>query len=72
MSEADRAAEAERLREEAFQEARRLPEGPLRLKAEARARILDFDPKQDGIYYNSFRFADLAAFDLSEECKWPA
>jgi hypothetical protein len=84
MTEADRAAEAERLREEAFEEARRLPEGRRRLEAEARARILDFDPKQGGIYYNSFNLADLIyrnsfsladlyTFDLAEEeCKWPA
>jgi hypothetical protein len=67
MSEADRAAEAERLREETFQEARRLPEGRRRLEAEARTCILDFDPNQEGIYYNSFSFADLATFDLGEE-----
>ncbi|CAN6237248.1 unnamed protein product [Urochloa humidicola] len=69
MTEADRAAEAERLRDEAVAEARRLqmagdPEG---LRLEASARFLDFDPKQRGRYYNRYTAADLPTFDHDEE-----
>jgi hypothetical protein len=46
MTEADRAAEAERVREEALEKARRLQEAgdPEGRRREAEARILDFDP----------------------------
>ena len=44
------------------------PEGRWR---EAEAHILDFDPKQKGIYYNRLCFVNLATFDLDEECKSP-
>jgi hypothetical protein len=72
MSEADRAAEAERLRQEALAEARRLqiagdPEG---LWREGAARVLDFDPKQGGTYRNRCYFGELR-FDHDEECKPP-
>ena len=73
MSEAERAAEAERRRQEKLQEARRLQmEGnPLGRRREAEARILDFDPKQRGVYYNRLYFIDLTTFDHDEECKLP-
>ncbi|CAD6270436.1 unnamed protein product [Miscanthus lutarioriparius] len=32
------------------------------------AKISDYDPKQDGEYYNRFHFADFSKFDLDEEC----
>ena len=73
MRESDRAAEAERLRQEKLQEARRLQmEGnPYGSVLEGLARILDFDPKQGGIYYNKLNFVDLATFGHDEECKSP-
>ena len=73
MIEADRATEAERLREEALGKARRLQEAgdPEGRRREAEACILDFDPKQKGIYYNRLCFVNLATFDLDEECKSP-
>ncbi|WVZ79519.1 hypothetical protein U9M48_027090 [Paspalum notatum var. saurae] len=69
MRESDRAAEAERLRQEKLQEARRLQmEGnPYGSELEGFARILDFDPKQGGIYYNKLNFVDLATFGHDEE-----
>nr|TKW24736.1 hypothetical protein SEVIR_3G069300v2 [Setaria viridis] len=72
MSEAGRAAEAERLRQEALEEARRLKTaGDLdggRWR-EGEARILDLDPKQQsGIYSNRCSAVDLATFDHDEEC----
>lgn len=71
MLEADRAAEAERLRQEFLDEARRLqkvgdPEG---FSREASAPFLDFDPKQRGRYFNRLVFVDLPTFDHDEECK---
>ncbi|XP_062180816.1 uncharacterized protein LOC133885166 isoform X1 [Phragmites australis] len=70
MTEAERAAEAEKRRHKALEEARRLQmEGHPRGRAlEALARILDFDPKQEeGVYYNRIYFVDHATFDLDEE-----
>ena len=66
MIEADRATEAERLREEALGKARRLQEAgdPEGRRREAEACILDFDPKQKGIYYNRLCFVNLASVDL--------
>ncbi|KAF8667113.1 hypothetical protein HU200_053297 [Digitaria exilis] len=70
MGEAERAAEAERLREEAMEEARRLTEaGDLEggRWREGEARILDFDPKQSGIYMNRCTAVDVRTFDYDEE-----
>ncbi|CAN6331100.1 unnamed protein product [Urochloa humidicola] len=70
MTEAERAAEAERLRREALEEARRLETagdskgGKWR---EAEARILDFDPKRGGIYFNRCATVYLPTFDHDEE-----
>ncbi|CAN6175497.1 unnamed protein product [Urochloa humidicola] len=69
MTEAERAAEAEKQRQKALQVARRLrleghPMGP---RQEALAHILDFDPKQRGVYYNRCHFVDIPTFDLDEE-----
>ncbi|KAF8691163.1 hypothetical protein HU200_040277 [Digitaria exilis] len=69
MSEADRAAEAERLRQEFLEEARRLQMVGDRdgFSREASARFLDFDPKQRGRYFNRYVFVDHATFDHDEE-----
>ncbi|OEL18466.1 hypothetical protein BAE44_0020515 [Dichanthelium oligosanthes] len=69
MSEADRAAEAERLRQEALEEARRLKMAgdPSFRARECEARIIDFDPKQEGMYFNRLFFVDLATFEHDEE-----
>ncbi|KAJ1261098.1 hypothetical protein BS78_09G002200 [Paspalum vaginatum] len=72
MSESDRAAEVERLRQEKLQEAHRLVyQGNIHRFRELQgmARIIDFDPKQRGMYYNSVSYVvvDLATFDHSEE-----
>ncbi|CAN6271557.1 unnamed protein product [Urochloa humidicola] len=69
MTEADRAAEAERFRQEAMAEARRLrlagdPEG---LWREGSARLVDFDPKQGGPYINRCTAVHLPTFDHDEE-----
>ena len=74
MTEAERAATAERLRSDELDYALSLTqEGePIRGRSKeafARNRIVDFDPKQDGRYYNRFTLADLTKFDLDEECK---
>jgi len=74
MTEADRAAEAERLKQEALEEARRLKmEGDHddSLRQEGWARIIDFDPKQKGLYCTRCCFVNLATFDHDEECKSP-
>ncbi|RLN07850.1 uncharacterized protein C2845_PM11G15410 [Panicum miliaceum] len=66
MTEADRVAEAEKLRQEALEEARRLKmegdpdEG---LRHEGWARIIDFDPKRRGFYCTRCFFVDPATFD---------
>jgi len=75
MTEADRAAEAERLKQEALEEARRLKmerDHDDSLRQEGWARIVDFDPKQGGLYINRY-LVDLAtiSFDHDEECKSP-
>ncbi|CAN6321143.1 unnamed protein product [Urochloa humidicola] len=69
MTEADRAAEAERLRKEELAEARRLrlagdPEG---LWREGSARLVDFDPKQGGPYICRCTAVHLPTFDHDEE-----
>jgi hypothetical protein len=71
MTEAERAAAAERLRSVEVNYARRLTqEGDSRGQAmEASARIVDFDPKQGGRYYSRYTRGDLTKFDLDEECK---
>lgn len=69
MSEAERAEEAERLKQEAMEEVRRLEmEGDHdgSLYKQCQARIMDFDPKQGGMYYN--RMSALPTFDHDEEC----
>ena len=73
MTEADRAAEAERLRKKALEKAHRLQEAgdPEGRRWEAEAHILDFDPKKKGIYYNQLCFVNVASFDLDEDCKLP-
>ncbi|TVU18375.1 hypothetical protein EJB05_34466, partial [Eragrostis curvula] len=62
--------EADRIRHEALEEARRLKlEGDAinGWEQERLARIMDFDPKQRGMYFNRLYFADLATFDHDEE-----
>ncbi|WVZ95708.1 hypothetical protein U9M48_041439 [Paspalum notatum var. saurae] len=71
VTEAERAAEAARLRQEALEEGRRLlkagdPRG-FGMEALARGGVIDFDPKQGGLYYNRFTAVDFPAFDLDEE-----
>ncbi|TVU18376.1 hypothetical protein EJB05_34467 [Eragrostis curvula] len=67
MGEEERASRAERLRQEALEEARLMEDETRARRKRACARILDFDPKQDGIYYNRLYFVDHATFDLDEE-----
>ncbi|CAN6204006.1 unnamed protein product [Urochloa humidicola] len=69
MTEAERAAAAERLRNKELQRAHRLRlEGhPNGRKLEALARIVDFDPKQGGLYYPRYTLFSRSTFDLSEE-----
>ncbi|WVZ82463.1 LOW QUALITY PROTEIN: hypothetical protein U9M48_029722 [Paspalum notatum var. saurae] len=71
ITEVERAAEAERLRQERLQEARRLRDkGDTHgaSEQEALARITDFDAKKGGFYFNSLSLVDdLATFDLTEE-----
>jgi hypothetical protein len=74
VTEAERAAEAERFRQEALEEGRRLLKAgdPRGWKREALGRggVIDFDPKQGGLYYNRFTAVDFKSFDLDEECKY--
>ncbi|KAJ1261092.1 hypothetical protein BS78_09G001600 [Paspalum vaginatum] len=71
ITEAERAAEAERLRQEALEEGRRLLEAGddrgFRRQGLARSRVIDFDPKQGGLYHNRFCAVDFTSFDLDEE-----
>ncbi|CAN6353461.1 unnamed protein product [Urochloa humidicola] len=70
MTEAERAAEAERFRQEALEEARRLEtagDSKSSKWREAEARILDFDPKRGGIYFNRCATVYLPTFDHDEE-----
>ncbi|CAL5060055.1 unnamed protein product [Urochloa decumbens] len=69
MTEADRAAEAETVRNQALAEARRLQLAgdPMGLWREGEARILDFDPKQGGRYFNRCCCVQLPTFDHDEE-----
>jgi len=71
MTEAERAAAAERLRNDELHYARRLmQEGNSRGQAmEAFARFVDFDPKQGGRYYSRCSRGGLSNLDLDEECK---
>jgi len=71
MTEAERAATAERLRRDELSYALRLTQerDPRGRAMEAFARIVDFDPKQGGRYYNRYTLVDLTKFDLDEECK---
>ncbi|CAN6223916.1 unnamed protein product [Urochloa humidicola] len=69
MTEAERAAAAERLRNKELQRARRLrleghPNGRM---LEVLAHIVDFDPKQGGLYYPRYALFDGPTFDLNEE-----
>jgi hypothetical protein len=74
MTEADRAAEAERLREEKLQKARQLQDqGDMSgaRECEGLARIIDFDVKQGGEYLNSICcVGNIYTFDHTEECKF--
>jgi len=70
MGEAERAARAERLRQEAPEKASHMEDVTRANQHQAQARILDFDPKQNDIYYNRLSFVDLASFDLDEERKF--
>jgi hypothetical protein len=74
MTEAERAEAAEKLRSNQLRYARRRTEegDPRGRTMEAFARIVDFDPKQGGRYYNRYTLVDLTKFDLDEECKSPA
>jgi len=71
MTEAERAAAAERLRNDEVSYALRLTQerDPRGRAMEAFARIVDFDPKQGGRYYTRYTLVDLTKFDLDEECK---
>nr|TKW39673.1 LOW QUALITY PROTEIN: hypothetical protein SEVIR_1G194800v2 [Setaria viridis] len=87
MTEPERAAEAERRRQEVLEQAREMeqrareegvPSSVAKQMARrvlwhrGRARILDFDPKQEGAYCNRCYYVDHPTFDLDEECKMHA
>ncbi|CAN6238401.1 unnamed protein product [Urochloa humidicola] len=81
MTEAERAAEAEKQRQQVLERARqmeqrareeRVPSVAQQMARKAmwhrgRARIIDFDPKQRGAYYSRCYYVDHATFDLDEE-----
>jgi len=71
MTEAERAAAAERLRNDEVSYALRLTQegDPRGRSMEASARIVDFDPKQGGRYYSRYSRGNLINLDLDEECK---
>jgi hypothetical protein len=74
MTEADRAAETEKLREEKLHKARKLQDqGDMSGAHECQglARIIDFDVKHGGRYLNSICYVDdIYTFDHTEECKF--
>ncbi|CAD6273326.1 unnamed protein product [Miscanthus lutarioriparius] len=69
MTEAERAAAAERLRNDEVSYALRLTQegDPRGRSMEASARIVDFDPKQGGRYYSRYSRGNLINLDLDEE-----
>lgn len=83
MSEPERAMEAQKQRQKVLEEARKMelrareqtdPEVARQMEQAAlwdqfRARIIDFDPKQGGAYYNRLYYVEHTTFDLDEECK---
>ena len=71
MTEAERAEAAERVRSiEVKYGLRLMHEGdPRGQSIQASARIVDFDPKQGGLYYSRYTRGDLIRFNLDEECK---
>ncbi|KAG0520217.1 hypothetical protein BDA96_08G054500 [Sorghum bicolor] len=66
---ADHERRMRREEEEAQKAAQRLQDAIARKSANkaALAKISDYDPKQDGKYFNRFHFADFSKFDLDEE-----
>lgn len=64
---ADHKRRLQRQQEEAHKEEQRVQ--AVNADRLARANILDYDPKQDGEYYNRFYLADFSTFDLDDLCK---
>ena len=71
MTEAERAEAAERVRSVEINYGLRLThEGDRRGQSiQASARLVDFDPKQGGLYYSRYIHGDLNGFNLDDECK---
>jgi hypothetical protein len=83
MTEAQRLAGVDKRRQEVLQDACMLEERARKQKDPEKAqmlarlalwhkgttRIVDFEPKQGGAYYNRIYFVDHVTFDLDEECK---